>query len=144
MLVVSSSIVEVVDKGTNIENKETCDFLSHLIKPVKWVKIYLTQTSIFKKVGVLKENLEFALFKLPLNNEKKGNRKIRWKVTDCLIKRKNTLKITLEKYSTRIFKWSKCSILFKCIWIYIWNYILKSFNVARSKKPTLFTKRSLF
>ena len=49
MLVVSSSIVEVVDKGTNIENKETCDFLSHLIKPVELVKIYLTQTSIFQK-----------------------------------------------------------------------------------------------
>ena len=79
MLVVSSSIVEVVDKGTNIENKETCDFLSHLIKPVKWVKIYLTQISILKKVGVLKENLEFALFKLPLNNEKKREAKDKMK-----------------------------------------------------------------
>ena len=32
--------------------------------------MYLTQTSILKNVGVLKENLKFASFKLPLNSEK--------------------------------------------------------------------------
>ena len=35
---------------------------------VNWAEIYPTETPILKELGILKENLEFALFKLQLQS----------------------------------------------------------------------------
>ena len=50
--------------------KQRCNgFSSNLAKVINRAEIYLTETPILKEVGILKENLEFALLKLQSNTE---------------------------------------------------------------------------
>lgn len=71
MSVISSSVVggDISEKVKKLKQRRN-GFLSHLTKVTNRGEMYFTtHTPILKEIGILKENIEFALYKLQKNTE---------------------------------------------------------------------------
>ena len=68
MSAISFTVVGAEDKVKKLKQRRI-GFSSNLAKVINRAEMYLTETPTLKEVGILKENLEFALFKLQSNTE---------------------------------------------------------------------------
>ena len=89
-------VVRPKDKVRKLKQRRN-GFLSSLTKVINRAEMYFTEAPILKEVGILKENLESALFKLQSNTATLTSVEDKKKCYELFNKNKETANIKINK-----------------------------------------------